>query len=171
MPGSRFLIASNTLTTSAASVTFSSIPDIYTDLALRYSVRGNITGTDSLQTGIQFNGTTSGYSHTYLYGNGTTTASGSATSQSSLEAVQEDSTGNTANIFASCEIYIPNYTSSTNKPVGRFGASEQNGTTAYISVHAGLSNVTSAITSITIKTNANDFIAGSSFFLYGIKNS
>ena len=165
------LIASNTLSSTAATVTFSSIPASYTDLVLRYSVRGDIAGTDSLQTGIQLNGTTSGYSQTYLYGNGASAASSRATSQSSLEAVQEDSAGNTSNTFASAEIYIPNYQSSANKPVSRFNASEQNGATAYISAHAGLSNVTSAITSITIKTNANNFVSGSSFFLYGIKNS
>lgn len=165
------LISSNTLTSSAASVTFSSIPATYTDLVVKYSVRGDIAGTNSLQTGLQLNGVTSGYSQTYMYGNGASAVSSRATSQVAIETVGENSTGNTASTFSSGEIYIPNYQSTTNKPLSMFIAPENNGTTTYLSAHAGLSSVTSAITSITLKTNANNFISGSSFYLYGIKNS
>ena len=54
------LISSNVLGSSAASVTFSSIPATYTDLVLRVSARTDADDTSL----ITFNGTTTGYSKT-----------------------------------------------------------------------------------------------------------
>ena len=59
------LISSNVLSSSAASVTFSSIPAIYTDLVLRCSTRG--TGFSNTVL-YYFNGNSSNTSYTNILG-------------------------------------------------------------------------------------------------------
>lgn len=67
------LISSNTLTSSAASVTFSSIPATYTDLVLRISSRTDAAGATAT-VAAQFNGdtTSANYSETNLNSDGAT---------------------------------------------------------------------------------------------------
>jgi hypothetical protein len=78
----------------------------------------------------------------------------------------------TANSFGSAEIYIPNYTGSTNKPMSGFQVMETNASTAFMAVTAGLTRITDAITSIEVTLNPTySFVTSSSFYLYGIKNS
>ena len=88
MPSSRILISSQTLGSSAASVTFSSIPATYTDLVLKVSVRSDVAATaDTLF--MQFNSITSGYSETNLYANSANTpGSTNGSSLSKLHMVE-----------------------------------------------------------------------------------
>lgn len=170
MPSSRFLIASNTLTSSAASVTFSSIPGTYTDLVLRVSARNNTAGTvyDAAYQ-IKFNGVSGGNSYTQLAGNGASASSNRATS-TDIEIGRTPNSGATSNTFSNAEVYIPNYAGSTSKPTANFNVAENNNTTAKMQVTAGLVSSTSAITSLEI-VSADTFVSGSSFFLYGISNT
>ena len=165
------LIASNTLSSSAASVTFSAIPNTFTDLVLKVSSRNNDTGTsEGFLT--QFNNDTStNYSwRALLVGGGSPVSQGSA-NQTKIENRQAGN-GATASTFSSMEIYIPSYTASQNKPVSSFYAIETNVTDAYIGVEAALWRNTSAINTIKLFNNGSIvFVSGSSFFLYGIKNS
>jgi len=164
------LISSNILSSSAASVTFSSIPATYTDLVLKVSARSN--GSSYTLVG-KFNGTTANYSATFLQSNGSTVSSsaGSAQAAAYLYGGVNLST-TTANTFASAEIYIPSYLSSANKPYSTFAANETNASAADMFAHANLWSNTSAITSIEFSlTGGNNFVSGSSFYLYGIKNS
>ena len=165
------LIASNTLSSSAASVTFSAIPNTFTDLVLKISARSNEPGVS--QTSIYFKpnlGTVN--SETRLLGNGSTVSSGrnASNSTSVLYYESQPAATATANTFNNMEIYIPSYTAAQNKPTGGFAAQETNNATAYISTVAGLTRSTTAISSITIES-IGSFVSGSSFFLYGIKNS
>ena len=165
-------IASTTLSSSAASVTFSSIPQTYTDLVLRMSMRTGTTGF-TLWT-FAINGTTTNYSSTGLYGTGSTTESPRRTSGTDqFFRMQGTSTStDTANTFANQEIYIPNYTANANKPISVSVARENNATDATVGVFANLWGNTSAITSITISAFSTDnLLSGSTFHLYGIKNS
>lgn len=172
MPSTYTLISSNVLSSDTASVTFSAIPSTYTDLVLRCSYRGTNVAANALQARVTFNSTTSGYSFTELYGTGAAAASNRGSSLANIELDQAaDSAGNTTSTFTSVELYIPNYTVSINKPMSSFSAPEQNGTTAYMSARAGLWSNTAAITSVTLTANVNNFVSGSSFYLYGIKNS
>lgn len=170
MPATYTLIASNTLSSSAASVTFSSIPATYTDLVLRCTARSDFAGKQEVLY-ITFNGGST-YSNTYIRYAGSTIVS--ATESTSLYGIY-GANGNTttSSTFGSAEFYIPNYASSNKKPMSYTGVFEDNTTTSGGGgLGAHLYQLTSAITSITIdQENGTNWLSGSSFFLYGIKNS
>ena len=176
MPSSRFLISSQTLGSSAASVTFSSIPSGYIDLVLRISARSNAGGSYNLFK-ITYNSVSTSYSDTLLYKDGTNTTPQSQRASSTTfysnagTGLPFNDSGSTANTFGSTEIYIPSYTASQNKPASVFSVQEDNSTTQYMAVDASLWSNTAAITSIGIAQNGGSFVSGSSFYLYGIKNS
>lgn len=170
------LISSNVLTSTTANVTFSSIPQTYTDLVLRMSYRTNASGLFGSNPAIRFNSdTTANYSYTNVDGNGSTASSTTESSINALYMQSSDSTGNTADTFTSNEMYIPNYTGTANKPISQFKAAEQNATAAEMHIFASLYRGSSAISTILIAANSNmvsnSFVSGSSFYLYGIKNS
>ena len=167
-------IASTTLSSSAASVTFSSIPATYTDLVLKVSARTNRTGTTSQEMRLRFNGSTSNeYSNTALWGNAGTATSERQSSQTYLARIRQvTATDATANTFGSIEIYIPSYAISQYKPLSSFGADENNtANDPWVAVNAGLWNNNAAITQIDCIIPSDSFIANSTFHLYGIKNS
>jgi hypothetical protein len=163
------LIASNTLGASAASVTFLSIPATFTDLVLRASMRGS---SSARSIKVTFNANASNYSDTAVRGSGTAASSVRDTSVTYVTAYDSISRDNfTADTFGSLEIYVPSYVSAAAKPFSSFGVNENNATDANIAATAGLWNDTSAITSIELAPIAGNFVSGSSFYLYGIKNS
>ena len=170
------LIQSQTLASSAASVTFSSIPATYTDLVLKMSGRSSYSGA-AVYDGfnLYFNGDSSSlYSDTTLNGTGSANSSYTDHNQPYFNLYfQATGNSNTANTFGSSEVYIPNYTSTTSKPVSAFGVGENNTTNAYMSAIANLYRNTTAISSINIgaSNNGGTWLTGSSFYLYGISNS
>ena len=169
MPATYTLIASNTLSSSAASVTFSAIPGTYTDLILRWSARHTGATTSPLSVRVTFNGATTNYSDTNLLGESTGASSGRNTGLAYFNFNGGMVAGGaTSNTFSNTEIYIPSYASANNKPVNYETGCENNSTLALNGAIAGLWSNTAAITSIGLSTN---FASGSSFFLYGIKNS
>ena len=165
------LISSNVLASSAASVTFSSIPATYTDLVLRYSARCDAAVTERLAY-IELNATASGISETYLSGDGASATSFRATSQPFIGYLRVPGTSGTASTFSSGEFYIPSYTVSQNKPMSVFDVAERNNATAYILAEAVLWSNTSAITQIKFGLDGSgSLVSGSSFYLYGISNA
>jgi hypothetical protein len=162
------LIASNTLNSDTSSVTFSSIPQTYSDLSVRFSIRFSQSSNTFYSGTVDVNGTST-YNKTTLSGDGTT-----PTSTYTTGSVQIMPAGlATSNTFNNGEIYIPNYAStSQNKHVSWSIAAENNATLGWVRAVAMLVNSTSAITSITFGPDAPDnLVSGSSFYLYGIKNS
>jgi hypothetical protein len=167
------LIQAQTLASAAATITFSSIPATYTDLMLRLSARKS-GGGDTFK--VQFNSdTATNYSNTTLTGNSSAASSTRNTSQVYVRAYGANESTFTANTFGSSEVYIPSYLVSQNKPIGIFGVTENNSAAAdasFVNASAGLWRNTAAITSIVITDPAaGNFVTGSSFYLYGIKNS
>lgn len=160
------LIESQVLGSSAPSVTFSAIPADWTDLKVVCSVRGTAAYVNQ-SYGITFNGTsTAGFSEIRLFGNGSSAYSGTATN--TLEGV---GAATTADTFSNDGFYIPNYTSSNYKSYSIDNVGEDNATLAYAMLIAGLWSNTAAITSIIFTAVSGSFVANSSFYLYGIKNS
>jgi hypothetical protein len=158
------LIESKTLTTAAASIEFTSIPQDGTDLVLLYSTRGAGGGIT-----LTFNGTTSGYSERLLFGEGSGTGkSSNRSSQTSIVWALSNDTTTTANTFSSGQIYIPNYAGSTNKSISIESVTENNATAANIYIDAALWSNTAAITSMQISDSSGNFVVGSIFSLYKI---
>lgn len=167
------LIEAKTLASSAASVTFTAIPATYTDLVLKMSTR-MASGTFG-EFSVIFNSNSSAvYSDIILYGSGSAASSYENASATSLNGIlNTEGTSQTSNTFSNNELYIPSYTASQSKPVGAVSVTENNATAAYLSMNAGLFVSNTAISSINLIDNINSrsFDTGSSFYLYGIKNS
>ena len=170
MPSTYTLISSNVLSSSAASVTFSAIPSTYTDLVLRYSARGD-SAVWARDLYIEYNGdTATNYSQTLLEAP-VASSRGSNGNYVTVDTII-DSASSTTSTFTSGELYIPSYTASQNKPQSHFAAAENNSSTTYrVQVGAFLWRNTAALTSIKLSMSAGSFVSGSSFYLYGIKNS
>lgn len=168
------LINKTILTSSTGSVEFTSIPTTYTDLYLQFSARSS-GGSTNDNTYINFNGNDSSYSEIVLYGSGSSAASGASGSGSgsSKNLLPIPANGATANTFGSGGIYVPNYLSSNYKSVSLDGVAENNASSpVYMQIQALLWANTAAINALKIALNsANSFMSGSSFYLYGIKNS
>jgi len=157
------LIETKTLGATAASIQFTSIPQDGTDLILKASVKTNSADEGNEAINIAFNGSTSSFSQTNLHGTG----SGVASFQAGTSSVRIVSGGKSQ--FTNAEVYIPNYTSATNKSLSSDGVSENNATLAFQLISAGLWSDTAAITSIEItKLDGTNFLAESSISLYKI---
>lgn len=149
----------------AASMTFSSIPATYTDLLLVHSTRAD----QGAQYGINisFNGSSASFTGKYLQGNGSAASSGSSAQFIGISP----GTGYTANTFGNGYVYIPNYAGSTNKSFSADDVIENNATTTYADLAAGLWSNTAAITSISIAAASANFVQYSTASLYGISKS
>lgn len=152
----------------ASSITFSSIPQTYTDLVVKVSPRNTGSGAGDSSFLIEFNGSSSSYTGKTLYSNGSSVSSFNETTPSIYGNVVSSWT---ANAFGNNEIYIPNYTSSNYKSFSADGVGENNATRADASLGALLWSNTAAITSITVKSYASfNFAQYTTATLYGVFN-
>lgn len=163
------LITSQTLATSAASITFSSIPSTYTDIQVLIAARSDAAQNyEDLR--LKFNGATTGYSAKGLYSVNSSTVTSWTTTSSYCGACC--AANDTANTFGNSQIYIANYASSNYKTYSSESAAENNGTGMNIDMYSGLWSNTAAITSINLFCDSGgNFVQYSTFYLYGIKNS
>ena len=154
----------------AANIEFTSIPGTYTDLLVKFSLRG--TNGTYVNNRFSFNGSTTGYSSRLLYGLGSSTGSdvNAVTTAIDYSAYSAGSDA-TASTFSNGELYLPNYTGSSNKSVSVDAVSENNNTTAIAALTAGLWSDSAAITSVKITPSSGTFAQYSTATLYGIKNS
>jgi hypothetical protein len=158
-------IATTTLTSAAANITFSSIPATYTDLILVLNVA--IASGGGGESVIRFNSDSgSNYSNTYLYGNGTSALSARNTNSTvgrvSYSASFTTTVGNMNYI-----VQVQNYSNSTTYKT--FLSRANNAANAADAI-TGLWRSTSAITSIQFfYSDSSNIITGSSATLYGIK--
>lgn len=168
------LIASATASgTTTTTVTFSSIPQTYTDLLFVVNARTNRAGNfDELL--LRFNSdSATNYSAIHMSANAGTATSQLVSSNTSLRFASINGNTTTSNVFSNTEIYIPNYTGTANKPISTSTVVETNDTTNYyIRGIANLYRGSSAITSISCQSYFDPgvlyFIANSTFYLYGI---
>lgn len=148
----------------ASSINFLAIPQNYTDLVLKVSARTNNTGAGNAQV-ITLNSSSSSFSTRYLYGDSALAVSGSGTTGVGFL----DGTTETANTFAVTDIYFPNYASSNYKSYSIENAMENNATSAYMIMYAGLWSNTSAINAISITPSPGSWVQYTTATLYGIK--
>ena len=154
----------------ASSIDFTSIPQTYTDLKIVVSSRSNRSGEPVGDFGIRFNGdSAANYSMRALSSNGTTASSNAASGQTSVIFMLQNGPTSTASVFSNGEIYIPYYTSGTQKSCGIDNVTEHDGTTIYTRLVAGLWTGTAAITQVTLLDNNSATIQQySTATLYGI---
>ena len=154
----------------ASSIQFNPIPQTYTDLKLVVSARGN-TSNPLQSLNLTFNSSrTTNLVRLYAYGS--TIASDTSVGNGQGEGGFIQGATATANTFSNNEIYISNYRSTTSKSYSNDNIVESNTTTEdLLFITAGLnSSVTTAITSITLDSNAGNFVEFSTVSLYGISS-
>jgi len=150
-------IATTTLGSATATVTFNTISGAYTDLVLI----GNGSASAGVTLGVRFNSDAgNNYSNTNMYGSGSSAISGRDTSVNQAYFTNWYST-----FDGTINMNIQNYSNSTTyKTAIVRGGNAGN----YIWASALLWRSTSAITSIQLRADGVTFSIGSTFTLYGI---
>ena len=155
-----------TASAGAASVTFSNIPQTYTDLKIIFSGR---TTRAAVADGydISCNGLTTGFNARWF----DTTGSGASVGADTRFTGDVPGASATANTFSATELYIPGYSSSTtSKQIMTDSAAPNNaaGPNTFANWTANSWNNTAAITSITLNSHNGNVTQNSTFYLYGI---
>ena len=157
-------IATQTLGSAAASITFSSIPGTYTDLRL---VLTSVVSVNNASGQLQFNSdTATNYSQVNLSGVGTIANSGNETSNNLINLNSQAAFSST--IPLSCTIDVFSYAGATNKTSLISFIGDKNGAGS-VELFCGLWRSTAAITSLTLSLNiAANFNTGTIATLWGI---
>ena len=150
-------IATTTLGSASATVTFSSIPATYTDLVLI----GNGSTSTGQSLGVRFNSDTgSNYSNTNLYGSGSSATSGRDSSVNEAYPLNWYTT-----FDGTLLLNVQNYSNTTTyKTTLARGGNAGN----YVWNSVLLWRSTAAINAITISATGANLSTGSTFTLYGI---
>ena len=152
-------IATTTLGSSSATITFSSISSAYTDLRLV------LTATASGGTKfLKFNSSATGYSNTYILGDGSSATSGRSTSYPRLDLNSQDSGSSTPSLDI---VDIFSYAGSTYKTCLIESSHDLNGS-GQVMREVGLWSNTAAITQIDLSVAGNTWSIGTTATLYGI---
>jgi hypothetical protein len=155
----------------AANIEFTSIPQTYTDLIIKTSIRNNETSAIYSNINLEFNGlATAIYSARRLYGTGGAAGSDSYSGLTSAPGGWVAGPSATASVFSNGDLYIPNYTSSNSKSFSWDSLGENNAVASISGISAGLAGTTAAITSIKLSTGST-ILQYSTATLYGIKSS
>ena len=145
---------------SSGTVTFSSIPSTYTDLVL--IVNGTFASSDDgfyIQLGNGSIDTGTNYSTTYLYGTGSSAASGRESNTTGMQ-LGRAGTSNSTSIIS-----IQNYSNTTTY---KTGLGRGNNPSSLVITSVGLWRSTSAVNILKVNTTFN---TGSTFSLYGIASA
>jgi hypothetical protein len=150
----------------SATVSFTSIPSTYKHLQIRFTANN----ASNQNIFLRFNGdTTANYARHFLYGDGSSAASGNATSDVNLSIGY---TSTSANIFGSGIVDVLDYTStSKNKTIRSLAGYDANGSGLSVLYSGVWFKTPEAITSMSIFAGAGNINQYSSFALYGIKGA
>jgi hypothetical protein len=164
------LIAKQTIGAGgAASVTFSSIPQTFTDLVVKVTGRSTASrASNGFLFDIRPNSSSANMTRRSVYGDGSTATSSSGSDGHNMAL---NPSNYTANTFSSTDVYIPNYTSSNFKSISTDTVSENNATEVLTLLGAMLWSNTAAITSLQFTPLGGSFTEFSEVTLYGISSS
>ena len=165
MPSTYIKLASTTVGAGgASSIDFTSIPQTYTDLVVKYSLR-NASNNTTLQVTFNNDGTRANYSYRQVYGNGSSVVNDA---QSDIFWGQVNPSSYTASTFSNGEIYIPNYLSANKKSASSDAVLENNATASTAALLAGLWQGTAAINQISLSCYIGSFAQYTTATLYGV---
>jgi hypothetical protein len=161
-------LAQQILGSAAGSVTFSSISGAYTTLQLDIVARTDAaTGFASIN--MQFNGDTgTNYEYNFVYASGGTPGAGQADSAACIALPNMPGSTVTANAPGVFSVRIPAYAGTTFYKGVLASIYYMTTTTEQALLTGGGWNNTAAITSIVLTPSAGNFVAGSTFTLYGL---
>lgn len=169
MPSTYEPIASQTLGSAAASITFSSIPGTYTDIRVVFVGTVATSGQD-LYT-LNGDNPTSGnlYSETWMSGDGSSANSSRTTNFPHWKLTRTSNLSTSVPMLHTYDIF--SYAGSTNKTCLGTSSDDTNGGGGVVR-SVGLYRSTSAITTLTITcSGGGNFATGTIATLYGIKNA
>jgi hypothetical protein len=165
MPKTYEPIATQTVGTAIQTITFSSIPQTYTDIVIASAIQ--VSG--NVNVWFRFNGDTgTNYSFTLLQGNGSSGSSGRSSNDSKIQLDSVAYPYFTSTAFSPNWVHIMNYSNTTTYKSALFRA---NNATVGVSIGSGLWRNTAAITSISFIAGAVNFAVGTTFTLYGVKSA
>lgn len=156
--------------TSSLSFNFINIPQNYTDLLIRFSVRG--AGTSTPTAKLIVNGSSSLVTGKAIETYGSASSGITSSSPSNGSYLVYNSTSQTSNTFTSTDVYITNYTAQFSKAISSDTAMENNNTgeSDWRGLFALLYASNDPITSVGLLTSAgSEFTQYSTASLYGIK--
>lgn len=165
-----FKIADVTVSSPQTTVEFTSIPQGYTDLIVKASVRLSPAAV-SQSLGMYVNSIAADCSYKTVRGDGATAGTVASSGQSDIYVGEACANSATANTFSNTEIYIPNYTGSNQKISSTDAVTEHNSTTAYTFIGAGLTTKTAAVTLLGFRIfggGTSTIMSNSTFTLYGV---
>ena len=165
MPTTYEKIATTTLGSASATITFSSISSAYTDLRLVLVAQSTTGGSAIANARLTYNSdTATNYSRTVLAGDGSAAASYRNTSVAYLDLAS----ANLSSAQPSLLTYdIFSYAGSTFKTTLYTASQDYNGSGAVERI-VGLYRSTTAISAITITSTLNTYAIGTTATLYGI---
>jgi hypothetical protein len=167
VPQNYVLLETIVLGQNSASVTFDNIPQTgYTDLKIVGSARSTYSG-GYVAMRLNPNGSTTNASSSIVYGSGTSVA---AFADTIIYATINANTS-ISNTFGNFEIYCPNYTVSATKTFSVDAITEDNASTALSLLAGSRWESNSAITSLYLAPTVGDFMANSTFSLYGVADT
>lgn len=159
------LLETQVLTSSASSVTFSSIPQDYKHLQIRY-VSQNSSATVNQ---IQLNGDTgSNYDRHNLYGDGSNVYASAVNTTTYWQFVTPFTSDGTS-LFGIGVLDILDYSNTSKNTTGRLLAGLDRSSNKQIRLLSGLWRNTAAVTSVGLNANGNSFVPGSRFSLMGVR--
>ena len=155
----------------SSAVEFSSIPQTFMHLQLRYISRDGRTNSFDSPVDMRFNGnSSSSYAKHALQGDGSTVISPSEISQTYIR-LEGGGNSTMPSSFGLGITDILEYTNTNkNKTIKQIAGVEKNGS-GYFRLNSGFWASTSAITSITLTPFSSPFAEYSHFALYGIKGA
>lgn len=163
MPSTYEPIQTQTLGSAASSITFSSIPDTYTDLVV--VVQGTYSTSDAIISLRYNNDTGTNYSQTSMYGNGSSALSYRSIDASSIQVGWYPNPGGAA-VVSNMVINVFNYSNSTTykTSISRGDTTNVQG----VAVRVGLWRNTAVINRIDLVMSAGNLQTGTTATIYGI---
>ena len=152
------------------SITFSSIPQTYKHLQLRYIARTTRAEADD-GFGIQFNSDTgTNYRYQYLAGSGSAASAYNEGSMTGLVVPYVSAANAPANAFGVGICDILDYRNTNKYTVAKIIGGEDGNGAGWVALNSAIWLNTAAITSITLQTNTlGNFVQHTQIALYGIK--